>query len=229
MVEKYLERDGEQFIPNDVLLRCNFQSRSCQVITGPNMGGKSSYVRMIALICLLGQIGAHVPADSAKLCIFDHIFTRMGAGDDLAAGHSTFMSELHRTNFILQRATSRSLVLLDELGRGTAANDGLAIAQATLNYFTNTIGCAMLFVTHFPQIADAVEEEEEEFAAQGAGAVVAAVAQVGTHKTKVNMHMSYIEEVVTYTEGNQGKDGNSSSSLQEDVQVMFLYKAVSLF
>eukprot|EP01036_Dinobryon_divergens_P026580 gene26580-35248_t len=140
------------FIPNDALLRCNFGDRCCQVVTGPNMGGKSSYVRMVALLCIMGQIGSSVPADCARLCVLDNIFTRMGAGDDLAAGMSTFMTELSRTSSILKQATCRSLVVLDELGRGTATNDGVAIALSTLRYMVEKIGCALLFVTHYPQV-----------------------------------------------------------------------------
>jgi DNA mismatch repair ATPase MutS len=205
MVERSLEARGGQFIPNDITLRSSFQAGSCQVVTGPNMGGKSSYVRTVALICLLGQLGAHVPAESATLCILDRIFTRMGAGDDLAAGHSTFMSELYRTNYILQRATQRSLVILDELGRGTATNDGLAIAQATLGYALRRLGCALLFVTHFPQIADLVEAADagREAAGENGDSTIPA------HRA-VNVHMGYVQEGGT-------ADGG----------VVFLYKAVS--
>jgi DNA mismatch repair protein MSH3 len=212
MVERYLERKGEQVIPNDVLLRRNFQTRSCQIITGPNMGGKSSYVRMIALICLLGQIGAHVPAESAQLCIFDRIFTRMGAGDDLAAGHSTFMSELHRTNYILQRATPRSLVILDELGRGTATNDGLAIAQATLSYCLRRIGSALLFVTHFPQISELVERSEGGEGSP-AGWSGDGGSEVLPRGRAANVHMGFLEDT-----SKTAENGLS--------EVMFLYKAV---
>jgi len=122
------------------------------------MGGKSSYVRMVAIISLMGQIGSHVPASFAKLPVLDNIFTRMGAGDDLASGRSTFMTELFRTSRIIQAATPRSLVILDELGRGTSTHDGVAIAQATLNYFLTSVGCATLFVTHFPQISEMVSQ-----------------------------------------------------------------------
>lgn len=218
MVEKYLERECAQFIPNDVQLRRNFRARSTQVVTGPNMGGKSSYVRMVALICLMAQIGACVPAESAKLCIFDRIFTRMGAGDDLAAGHSTFMSELHRTNYILQRASSRSLVILDELGRGTATNDGLAIAQATLKYVLRRLGSAVLFVTHFPQIADLVEQSNlpatvapiAESPAESKNCDVGDEQENVTfpHYQAVNIHMGYLEE-------------------SDRSNVTFLYKVVS--
>ena len=160
MVEQFLEKQGKSFVPNDIELGMNFGKQRCQVVTGPNMGGKSSYVRMIALICLLGQLGCHVPALEAKLIVFDNIFTRMGAGDDLASGMSTFMVELYRTSSILERVTPRSLVILDELGRGTSTHDGMAIAKATLNYFIENIGCTILFVTHFLSVSDMISSEE---------------------------------------------------------------------
>jgi DNA mismatch repair protein MSH3 len=160
MVEQFLEKQGKSFVPNDIELGMNFGKQRCKVVTGPNMGGKSSYVRMTALICLLGQLGCHVPALEAKLIVFDNIFTRMGAGDDLASGTSTFMVELYRTSSILERVTPRSLVILDELGRGTSTHDGMAIAKATLNYFIENIGCTILFVTHFLSVSDMVSSEE---------------------------------------------------------------------
>lgn len=209
VVEKFLERECEHLIPNDVHLSCNYRPRSAHVITGPNMGGKSSYVRMVALICLMAQVGACVPAESAKLCIFDRIFTRMGAGDDLAEGHSTFMSELHRTNFILQRATPHSLVILDELGRGTATNDGLAIAQATLNYLLRRLGCAVLFVTHFPQIADLVERSNFNSPTPEHPSIDEGENRLFPHAQAVNIHMGYLRE-------------------KDSMNVMFLYKAVSI-
>jgi DNA mismatch repair protein MSH3 len=162
MLGRILEESGNAFVPNDVLLRGNFSSRCCQVVTGPNMGGKSSYVRMIALISLLGQIGSYVPAEFASLCIFDNIFTRMGAEDDLSSGRSTFMCELVRTANILHLATSKSLVIIDELGRGTSTHDGCAIALATLRYIVNKIGCVTLFITHFPEVARYVESVANE-------------------------------------------------------------------
>jgi hypothetical protein len=233
-VERALEQAGAgaQFIANDVLLRCNFGSPSCQVVTGPNMGGKSSYVRMVALICLLGQIGAHVPAESAQLCIFDRIFTRMGAGDDLAAGHSTFMSELHRTSCILRRASARSLVVLDELGRGTATHDGLAIAQATLHYFLRRVGCAMLFVTHFPRIADMAEESSNAAAAAATTTVGGADGPGTAHERRhafppgcaTNVHMSYVQQQQQQQQQQQGDDGDGERAGGE---VVFQYKAVS--
>eukprot|EP01032_Pedospumella_encystans_P019964 gene19964-22692_t len=135
----------------------------------------------------------------------------MGAGDDLAAGQSTFMSELHRTNYILQRATNRSLVVLDELGRGTATNDGLAIAQATLTYLMRSVGCATLFVTHFPQIADLAEKSHQQGPRASNEVVEEGEILSFPHGRAVNIHMSYMEE----------------QSEQSDLpQVMFLYKAV---
>jgi DNA mismatch repair protein MSH3 len=157
MLERIVEDQGNMFLPNDVQISQQFLKKSCQVVTGPNMGGKSSYVRMIALIALLGQIGSYVPAEYASLCLFDNIFTRMGAEDDISSGKSTFMCELIRTNKILQNSTSSSLVIIDELGRGTATNDGQAIAEATLDHIIHRIGCATLFITHFQHLANLVE------------------------------------------------------------------------
>lgn len=162
VLSRILEEEGSSFVPNDVHLRRNFHPRMCQVISGPNMGGKSSYVRMIAQICLLGQIGSFVPAQQASLCVFDNIFTRMGAEDDLSTGRSTFMCELMRTSNILHRASSKSLVIVDELGRGTSTYDGCAIALATLKHIVRTIGCMTLFITHFPEVAKYADSVTEE-------------------------------------------------------------------
>ena len=130
------------------------------VLTGPNMGGKSSLVRAAALVSIMGQVGCHVPCESARLCAFDALLTRMGAGDDLAGGLSTFLHELRTTARILRGASSRSLVVLDELGRGTSTHDGAAIAAATLRHIVREIGPACLFVTHYPQIVDELAGEE---------------------------------------------------------------------
>ncbi|CAA7265435.1 unnamed protein product [Cyclocybe aegerita] len=124
-----------------------------KIVTGPNMGGKSSCVRMIALIALMAQIGSYVPAASVKMGLLDSILTRMGASDDLARGRSTFMVEMSETSEILQMATNRSLVILDELGRGTSTFDGMAIADATLQYLVDKTKCKTLFITHYPLVA----------------------------------------------------------------------------
>jgi DNA mismatch repair protein MSH3 len=117
------------------------------------MGGKSSYVRQVALICILAQIGSYVPAGSANLGLLDGVYTRMGAHDSLFTNQSTFMVELSETAQILKRATPRSLVILDELGRGTSTHDGVAIAQSVLEHVVRDVGCLCLFVTHYQSLA----------------------------------------------------------------------------
>ena len=117
------------------------------------MGGKSSYVRQIALIAIMGQIGSYVPATSATLGMLDAVFTRMGASDNMMAGESTFMVELSETSDILKQATPRSLVILDELGRGTSTHDGVAIAQAVLDYLVRQSRCLTLFITHYQTLS----------------------------------------------------------------------------
>eukprot|EP00669_Euglena_mutabilis_P013473 TRINITY_DN8442_c0_g1_i1.p2 TRINITY_DN8442_c0_g1~~TRINITY_DN8442_c0_g1_i1.p2 ORF type:complete len:266 (+),score=65.27 TRINITY_DN8442_c0_g1_i1:977-1774(+) len=151
MVERLMhERATGGYVPNDVSLTVG--GERCMVITGPNMGGKSSYIRQVALIVLMAQIGTYVPAASARVGVFDAIYARMGARDDLVHGQSTFMVELQETSDILRRATDRSLVILDELGRGTSTHDGVAIAHATLEHLLTEVRSALLFVTHYPQI-----------------------------------------------------------------------------
>ncbi|KAG6413954.1 hypothetical protein SASPL_126670 [Salvia splendens] len=140
----------DTFVPNDTNLHADGQY--CQVVTGPNMGGKSCYIRQVALISLLAQVGCFVPASSAKLHVLDGIFTRMGASDSIQLGKSTFLEELSETSHILQTCTSRSLVIIDELGRGTSTHDGVAIAYATLHYLLEHKRCMVLFVTHYPEI-----------------------------------------------------------------------------
>ena len=133
------------YIPNDC--RLDADSRM-HIITGPNMSGKSSYLRQVALIVLMAQIGSFVPADRAVIGVVDRIFTRVGAHDELASGQSTFMVEMNETANILNNATNRSLVVLDEIGRGTSTYDGLSIAWAVAEYLTRT-GCKTLFATHY--------------------------------------------------------------------------------
>jgi len=151
MVEQLI-RDA--YIPNDAHLDAGLSASDPRalLVTGPNMGGKSSYVRQIALISIMGQIGSYVPAEAAELGMLDAVFTRMGAGDNIMAGESTFMVELSETSDILKQATNRSLVLLDELGRGTSTHDGVAIAEAVLRAMVER-GCMCLFVTHYQSLA----------------------------------------------------------------------------
>ena len=149
-----VERSEEGFIPNDTCLG----NRDAQLIilTGPNMSGKSTYLRQVALIVLLAQIGSFVPADSAKIGLVDRIFTRVGAQEDLAAGQSTFMVEMTETANILHNATPRSLIILDEIGRGTSTYDGLSIARAVAEYIHNhpRIGAKTIFATHYHELVE---------------------------------------------------------------------------
>ncbi|WP_400163447.1 DNA mismatch repair protein MutS [Brevibacillus sp. TJ4] len=148
VVEAMLE--GEKFVSNDVHM--DHDQRQVLLITGPNMAGKSTYMRQIALITVMAQIGCFVPAKSATLSVVDQIFTRIGAADDLAGGHSTFMVEMLETNHALQKATQDSLILLDEIGRGTSTYDGMALAQAVIEYIREKIGAKTLFSTHYHEL-----------------------------------------------------------------------------
>jgi DNA mismatch repair protein MutS len=143
---------AERFIPNHTDVERG--RNGIQVITGPNMGGKSTYLRQVALIVLLNQIGGFVPAGKARLGIFDRIFTRVGASDQLARGESTFMVEMHETANILHNATSRSLIILDEVGRGTATFDGLSLAWAIIEYLHDSDGGITFFATHYHEVTD---------------------------------------------------------------------------
>ncbi|WP_027481947.1 MutS-related protein, partial [Deinococcus pimensis] len=136
---------GDAFVPNDAELDA---ARRVLLLTGPNMAGKSTYLRTVALCALLHQIGAFVPADRAELPLFDAVHTRIGASDDLAGGRSTFMVEMSELSAILHGATARTLVILDEVGRGTSTLDGLAIAWAALEHLHAT-GAFTLFATHY--------------------------------------------------------------------------------
>jgi DNA mismatch repair protein MutS len=140
---------NSRFIPNDTHLT---DSQSTWIITGPNMGGKSTYLRQVALIAIMAQIGSFVPAKSAALPLLDRIFTRIGAGDNVAQGKSTFLVEMEETATICTQATERSLVILDEVGRGTSTFDGLAIAQAVVEYIHTTIKARCLFATHYHEL-----------------------------------------------------------------------------
>ncbi|MBL8057325.1 MAG: DNA mismatch repair protein MutS, partial [Anaerolineales bacterium] len=152
VVEELLQA-GTRFVPNDVI----FEPGECvRVITGPNMSGKSTYLRQTALIILLAQLGSFVPADSARLGVFDRLFTRIGAQDEIHAGQSTFMVEMVETANILHNATPRSLLVLDEIGRGTSTYDGLSLAWAIVEYIHNHPGlkAKTLFATHYHELTD---------------------------------------------------------------------------
>ncbi|MBI4485867.1 MAG: DNA mismatch repair protein MutS, partial [Acidobacteria bacterium] len=145
---------GDPFVPNDIRL----DGTTCQlvILTGPNMGGKSTYLRQTALLCVMAQAGSFVPAREAKLPLIDRIFARVGASDNIARGHSTFMVEMQETANILHTATSRSLVVLDEIGRGTATFDGLSIAWAVAEHLATSpnVRPKTLFATHYHELTD---------------------------------------------------------------------------
>ncbi len=139
---------GDEYIVNDVVIN----KYNMMLITGPNMSGKSTYMKMLASIIILAQIGSFVPARVADLMVFDSIFTRIGASDDLVSGQSTFMVEMSEANYAITNATKNSLVLFDEIGRGTATFDGMALAQAILEYLHEKVGCVTLFSTHYHEL-----------------------------------------------------------------------------
>lgn len=150
MVEETLK--GEQFVPNDTFLD-NDENRM-MLITGPNMAGKSVYMRQVAIIVILAHMGYFVPARKAEICLVDKIFTRVGASDDLSTGRSTFMVEMTEVADILQNATDKSLLLMDEIGRGTSTYDGLSIAWAIIDYLSNTLKAKTLFSTHYHELTE---------------------------------------------------------------------------
>eukprot|EP01062_Namystynia_karyoxenos_P026618 TRINITY_DN20623_c0_g1_i1.p1 TRINITY_DN20623_c0_g1~~TRINITY_DN20623_c0_g1_i1.p1 ORF type:complete len:1005 (+),score=278.54 TRINITY_DN20623_c0_g1_i1:109-3123(+) len=152
VLDRLLREQGKSYVPNDTKIRSGL-GEQVMIVTGPNMGGKSSYLRQTALIVLLAQVGCWVPAEAATLGVFDGIFVRLGAEDSLARGQSTFMVEMTETSDIIRRATQHSLVVLDELGRGTSTFDGVAIAYAVLEHLVHQAKCPTLFVTHYPALS----------------------------------------------------------------------------
>ena len=150
VVEKML--DDKLFVPNNVLLDEN--GTKIAIITGPNMAGKSTYMRQTAILVIMAQIGSFIPATSATISICDSIFTRVGASDDLASGQSTFMVEMSEVSEILKRATNHSLIIYDEIGRGTSTYDGMSIARAVLEYTCQKIGAKTLFATHYHELTE---------------------------------------------------------------------------
>jgi len=151
VIEQLTERDAQRFIPNDIYLD---STQYIGLITGPNMGGKSTYLRQAALLSILAQTGSYVPAAEAVLPVIDRVFTRIGAADNLARGRSTFMVEMTETAAILNTATERSLIVLDEIGRGTSTYDGLALAWAVMEHIHNKIKARTLFATHYHELTE---------------------------------------------------------------------------
>ena len=156
VIERLTEQEAGRFIPNDLYL--NDSTDLIAIITGPNMGGKSTYLRQAALIAILAQTGSFVPAESATLPVIDRIFTRIGASDNLARGRSTFMVEMTETAVILNTATSRSFIVLDEIGRGTATYDGLALAWSVVEHIHARTRAKTLFATHYHELTELAEQ-----------------------------------------------------------------------
>lgn len=156
VVEQYVA--DSYFVPNDARLDCKYNK--LMILTGPNMAGKSTYMRQVALITVLAQIGSFVPAAEARVGIVDKLFTRVGASDDLASGQSTFMLEMSEVAYILKNATRRSLIIYDEIGRGTATFDGMSIARAVAEYTAKRISAKTLFATHYHELTEMERELE---------------------------------------------------------------------
>ena len=150
VVEKLLGEN--QFVPNDTIL--DKSQNNMMIITGPNMAGKSTYIRQVAIITLLAHIGSFVPAKQAEICITDRIFTRVGASDNLVQGQSTFMVEMLEVANIINNATQKSLLILDEIGRGTSTLDGLSIAWAIIEHISLKIRAKTLFATHYHELSE---------------------------------------------------------------------------
>ncbi|CAM0904859.1 unnamed protein product [Alopecurus aequalis] len=193
---------GENFVPNDTDLQAD--GEYCQIVTGPNMGGKSCYIRQVALITIMAQVGSFVPASSARLHVVDGIYTRMGASDSIQQGTSTFHEELNEASNILHNCSSRSLVIIDELGRGTSTHDGVAIAYATLHYLLKEKKCTVIFVTHYPKILDIQKEFE---------------GSVGAY------HVSYLSTRKLLEMSNEKME--ISTETEDLGEITFLYKLVA--
>lgn len=157
IIEKYVT--GELFVPNDVVL--NHQDHEVLVITGPNMAGKSTYMRQVAVLVLMTQVGSFIPAGAASVCPVDRIFTRIGASDDILTGQSTFMMEMKEVSYILKHATADSLLILDEIGRGTSTFDGMSIARAVIEYCLRQIHALTLFATHYHELIAMAKDSEK--------------------------------------------------------------------
>jgi DNA mismatch repair protein MutS len=149
-----VEATVSEFVPNDLFVD---PEQNFLILTGPNMGGKSTFVRQVALLQIMAQVGSFVPATKATLPIVDKIFARIGASDDISTGKSTFMVELSEVAYIVSQATPNSLVILDEVGRGTSTYEGISLAWGIAQYIAHEIGCTTIFTTHFRELTDLVE------------------------------------------------------------------------
>lgn len=217
----------EPFIANDCILGTTAQPERLMLITGPNMGGKSTYMRQTALIVLLACCGAFVPAKSAQLGRIERIFTRIGSADDLASGKSTFMVEMIETANIMNQARPNSLVLMDEVGRGTSTQDGLAIAHACVNFLADNIGCLTLFATHYFELTELAETHPKMFnqhlvtqEIDGQLLLLHKIAKGATHRSfglhvakMAGVPQTILDNAQTYLAENVDKKANVSENL----------------
>lgn len=203
----------DDYVGNDIALNAN--GTRAVIMTGPNMSGKSSLIRQVALNVIMTQIGSYVPASKARMGIFDSVYTRMGASDNITRGQSTFFLELYETSEIISKSTSKSLVILDEIGRGTSTYDGTAIAFAVLKYFIDVKQCVTLFVTHYPQVG--------------------VIERTGKGKVKC-WYMGFLEldshsadditEMQTHENGREEVTAEGSDEKNKEKVITFLYKIV---
>lgn len=233
VVEKMLNKQA--YVPNDCVLT---EEKNMMLITGPNMSGKSTYMRQVALIVVMAQMGCYVPADEAHLPITDQIFTRIGAADDLASGQSTFMVEMLESQNAITNATEKSLLLFDEIGRGTSTYDGMSLAQAMMEYIHDHIGANTLFSTHYHELT-ALEEQLKRLqnvhvsAIEKNGTVVflhkvkkgAADRSYGVHVAKLaNMPEKIIERAQSLLEQFESQQVDNSKSVEEEVLQLSLFE-----
>lgn len=230
MVEQLLLSSGS-FVANDIQLGTNpalGTDEKTIILTGPNMGGKSCYIRTVALLCIMAQIGSYLPADSARVSMLDAVYTRMGASDNIFGHESTFMVELQETSDILKMATERSLVILDELGRGTSTLDGVAIAYAVLKHVVKNIRAVTLFVTHYPSLADVAREFplgtvrnfHMGFMASAAGSLSLSGGGGGGGVSNEGA------DLVLEEGGDEGQEEEEGEAVLDDMDIVFLYKLV---
>ncbi|XP_015245692.1 PREDICTED: DNA mismatch repair protein Msh3 [Cyprinodon variegatus] len=214
--------EQSQYVPNDT--RLQHDGRRTMIITGPNMGGKSSYIRQVALICVMAQIGSYVPACEAYLSVLDGIYTRMGASDNIFKGRSTFMEELTEASQIISQATERSLVILDELGRGTSTHDGIAIAYATLEYFIRDVKAFTLFVTHYPPLCE-LEQVYPEHVSNFHMAFLLNEPDTNTDSDNGEVQPEFITFLYQLTEGAAGRSYGLNVARLADIPDPILHTA----
>ncbi|MFP3918272.1 DNA mismatch repair protein MutS [Lysinibacillus telephonicus] len=235
VVEKMLNK--QMYVPNDCILT---DEKNMMLITGPNMSGKSTFMRQVALIVVLAQMGCYVPADEAELPITDQIFTRIGAADDLVAGQSTFMVEMLESQNAIMNATDKSLLLFDEIGRGTSTYDGMALAQAMMEYIHDKIGANTLFSTHYHELT-ALEQQLQRLqnvhvsATEQDGKVVflhkvkqgAADKSYGVHVAQLaEMPEAIIERARVLLEQFESKDCQTTKEVKEDALQLSLFEEI---